>query len=165
MKLHLTYLLIIIPLFASNNNGIELPIGLTEEEKGKMHIIKEMGRETDPPPTPIRNIAEFEPMQGVLIRYPFGISTSIIKEMAEDVIVYCLVSSSQQSSANNSMNNAGVDMNNVEFVLGSTDSYWTRDYGPWWVVDGDKNMAVVDFTYNRPRPNDNEAPLKMSNHL
>ena len=55
----------------------ELPIGLTEEEKGKLHIIKEMGRSTDPPPGPVRNIAEFERMEGVLIRYPFGISTSI----------------------------------------------------------------------------------------
>ena len=72
-------------LFANEENMIELPIGLTQDELGKMHIIKEMGRETDPPPTPIRNIAEFEPMQGVLIRYPFGISTSIIKEIAEDV--------------------------------------------------------------------------------
>ena len=152
-------------LFANEENMIELPIGLTQDELGKMHIIKEMGRETDPPPTPIRNIAEFEPMQGVLIRYPFGISTSIIKEMAEDVIVYCLVSSGSQNSAYNSMNNAGVDMNNVEFIVGSTDSYWTRDYGPWWVVDGDKNISVVDFTYNRPRPNDNNAPSKTANYL
>ena len=127
----LSFLFFIAPLFSTDKNGVELPIGLTEEEKGKMHIIEEMGRETDPPPTPIRNIAEFERMQGVLIRYPFGISTSIIKEMAEDVIVYCLVSSGSQNSAYNSMNSAGVDMNNVEFILGSTDSYWTRDYGPW----------------------------------
>ena len=42
---------------------------------------------TDPPPGPVRNIAEFEPMQGALIRYPFGISTSIIREMAEDVMI------------------------------------------------------------------------------
>ena len=82
MKYLLTYLLFIAPLFSSDSNGVELPIGLTEEEKGKMHIIEERGRETDPPPTPIRNIAEFERMQGVLIRYPFGTSTSIIKEMA-----------------------------------------------------------------------------------
>ena len=26
-------------------------------------------------------------------------------------------------------------------------------------------MSVVDFTYNRPRPSDNDAPLKISNHL
>ena len=123
MKYLLTYLLLIIPLFSSDRNGVELPIGLTEEEKGKMHIIEEMGRETVPPPTPIRNIAEFERMQGVLIRYPFGISTSIIKEMAEDVIVYCLVSSGSQNSANNSMSNAGVNMDNVEYITGPVNSW------------------------------------------
>ena len=26
-------------------------------------------------------------------------------------------------------------------------------------------MGVVDFTYNRPRPNDNQAPSKMANYL
>ena len=88
MRNLLIYLLI-TPLFTSDDYPFELPIGLTEEEKGKLHVIEEMGRETDPPLMPIRNIAEFEPMQGVLIRYPFGISTSIIKEMAEDVIIYC----------------------------------------------------------------------------
>ena len=165
MKYLLSYLFFIAQVFASDDIIVELPIGLTEEEKGKLHIIEEMANVTDPPPTPIRNIAEFERMQGVLIRYPFGISTSIIKEMADDIIVYCLVSSGSQNSAYNSMNNAGVDMNNVEFVIGSTDSYWTRDYGPWWVVDGNRDISVVDFTYNRPRPNDNNAPSKMANHL
>jgi len=165
LKYLITYLLFFALLFSTDKNGAELPIGLTEEEKGKMHIIEQMSRNTDPPPTPIRNIAEFERMQGVLIRYPFGISTSIIKEMSQDIIVYCLVSSGSQNSAYNSMNSAGVDMNNVEFILGSTDSYWTRDYGPWWVVDGNRDVSVVDFTYNRPRPNDNQAPSKTANYL
>jgi agmatine/peptidylarginine deiminase len=124
-----------------------------------------MGRSTDPPLTPIRNIAEYERMSGALIRYPFGISTDIIREMAEDIIIYCLVSSSLQSSAYDNMNDAGVNMDNIEFVLGNTDSYWTRDYGPWWVVDGNRNVSVVDFTYNRPRPNDNAAPTKISELL
>ncbi len=149
----------------SDIRGDELPIGFTPEEWENRHLIDEMGYRTDPPQTPIRNIAEYEPMQGVLIRYPFGISTSLIREMAEDVVIYCLVSSNQQSSAYNSMNNADVDMNNVEFIIGSTDSYWTRDYGPWWVVDGNGDIGIVDFTYNRPRPNDNAAPYKVSQHL
>ena len=143
----------------------ELPKGLTEWEHDNMHILDEMRFRTDPPPGPVRAIAEYEPMQGVLIRYPFGISTSLIREMAEDVIVYCLVSSWSENSAYNSMNNAGVNMNNVEFIIGSTDSYWTRDYGPWWVVDGDGNYSIVDFTYNRPRYNDNQAPFKVSEYL
>ena len=143
----------------------ELPIGFTEQEWENRHLIETMGRQTDPPIGPIRNIAEYEPMQGVLIRYPFGISTSLIQEMATDVKIYCLVSSSLQNSAFNSMNNAGVNMDNVEFILGSTDSHWTRDYGPWWVEDGNGDIGIVDFTYNRPRPNDNDAPLKVSDYL
>ena len=82
-----------------------------------------------------------------------------------DIKVYCLVSSGSQNSAYNSMNNADVNMDNVEFILGATDSYWTRDYGPWWVVDGNGDLGIVDFTYNRPRPNDNDAPLKVSDYL
>ena len=143
----------------------ELPIGFTLEEMQNKHLIGSMSRETDPPPGPVRNIAEYERMRGVLIRYPFGISTSIIAEMAEDLKIYCLVSSNSQNSAYNSMNSGGVNMDNVEFINGSTDSYWTRDYGPWWVVDGNRDVGIVDFEYNRPRPNDNAAPSKVSNHL
>ena len=51
-----------------------MPIGLTEHEKNNINIIYEMGRETDPPIAPLRNIAEFERMSGALIRYPLGIS-------------------------------------------------------------------------------------------
>jgi len=143
----------------------ELPIGLTNQEKNNIHIIYEMGRDTDPPIGPIRNIAEYERMSGVLIRYPFGISLDIIRELSEDIIIYCLVSASSQNAASNSMISGNVNMENVEFVIGATDSYWTRDYGPWWVVDGNRNMSIVDFTYNRPRPNDNLAPFKMSEFL
>ena len=158
-------LFLLFSLVFSAIQAEELPIGFTAEEWENRDVIKQWLYRTDPPPGPVRNVAEYEPMQGVLIRYPFGISTSIIREMAEDVIVYCLVSSSQQNSAYNSMNNADVDMGNVEFIVGSTDSYWTRDYGPWWVVDGNGDYAIVDFTYNRPRPNDNDAPYKVSEYL
>ena len=165
MQKQILILFLLSDIQAVNRGYGELPIRLTDEEKTRIHEIYTMGRNTDPPPIPIRNVAEFERMQGVIIRYPFGISSSIIAEMSENVTIYCLVSSSQQNSAENTMENGGVNMNNVEFVLGNTDSYWTRDYGPWWVVDGQRNMSIVDFTYNRPRPNDNETPWKISAHL
>ena len=143
----------------------ELPIGLTDEEKLRVHEISLMARQTDPPSGPIRNIAEYEKMQGVLIRYPFGIPVDLIAEIAEDVKIFCLVSINQQNAAQNALDNAGIDATNIDFILGNTDSYWTRDYGPWWIVNGENKMSVVDFTYNRPRLNDNQAPLKISEHL
>jgi len=164
MKL-ISLFLIIASLVLCGESNVELPIGLTKNEISRVHEIYLMGRDTEPPPSPIRNIAEYERMQGALIRYPFGISTEIISELSDDITIYCLVSSGQENSATSAMENGDVNMDNVEFVIGATDSYWTRDYGPWWVVDGEKNMSIVDFTYNRPRPNDNDAPLKMSNYL
>ena len=93
--------LLLVLSISTANDVVELPIGFTPEEWENRHLIETMGRQTDPPIGPIRNIAEYEPMQGVLIRYPFGISTSLIQEMATDVKIYCLVSSSLQNSAFN----------------------------------------------------------------
>jgi len=136
----------------------ELPIWLTEEEKLHLDEIGKDFRPTLEPPAPVRQPAEFDPMQGVLIRYPLGISTAIIAEMAEDVIIYCVVSSYSQTSAYNTLNNGGVNMDNVEFLIADTDTYWIRDYGPWFIFSGNNEPGITDFIYNRPRPDDNAIP-------
>jgi len=143
----------------------ELPIWLTEEEKLHLDEIGKDFRPTLEPPTPVRQPAEFAPMQGVLVRYPLGISTTIVAEMAEDLTVYCVVSSGYQTSAYNTFNNAGVNMSNVEFLIANTDSYWTRDYGPWFIFNGNNESGITDFNYNRPRPNDNAIPSFCSTYF
>ena len=109
--------------------------------------------ETDPPTGEPRFVAEFEPMQGVMIRYPLGIPTSLVAQLSNNCMVYCIVSTSQQNQAQNSFQSAGVNMSNVTFVNAPTDSYWVRDYGPWYIFE-DREPAIVDNIYNRPRPND-----------
>ena len=47
--------------------------------------------ETDPPIHPVRNVAEFDQMQAVLVRYPFGIPITLVKEMADDCEVITIV--------------------------------------------------------------------------
>ena len=111
--------------------------------------------ETAPPTGKARFVAEFEPMQGVMIRYPLGIPTSLVAQMARNSHVYCIVSSSSQNQAENTFRSAGVNMDNIFFVNAETDSYWVRDYGPWYIFE-DRNPAIVDNIYNRPRPNDDK---------
>ena len=111
--------------------------------------------ETNPPSGEPRFVAEFEPMQGVMIRYPLGIPTSLVAQLADNCQVYCIVSASQQSQAQSSFQSAGVNMSHVTFVNAQTDSYWVRDYGPWYIFE-DRNPAIVDNVYNRPRPYDDE---------
>lgn len=115
------------------------------------------------PPGPLRNVAEFESMEGVLIRYPFGISYTVIAEMSEDVTVYTIVvSSSEQSSVLSQYQSHGVNTAHCEFLIAASDSYWTRDYGPWFIFNGNDELGVIDFNYNRPRPNDNQIPSKFA---
>ena len=118
--------------------------------------------ETDPPTGEPRFVGEFEPMQGVMIRYPLGIPTSLVVDLSNNCHVYCVVSSSYQSSAQNNFQNAGVNMGNVTFVNAPSDSYWIRDYGPWYIFE-DRSPAIVDNKYNRNRPNDDNMSQVFAN--
>ena len=55
---------------------------LTADEARRMNEIGRDFVETDPPTGIVRNIAEFGPMEAVLVRYPFGIPISLIKDIA-----------------------------------------------------------------------------------
>ena len=123
------------------------------EEEMRTPVRNENFVETDPPTGTPRFVAEFEPMQGVMIRYPLGIPTSLVAQLSNNCHVYCIVSTSYQSQAQNSFQSAGVNMDNVTFVNAASDSYWVRDYGPWYIFE-DRHPAIVDNIYNRPRPND-----------
>ena len=116
---------------------------------------------TAPPTGTIRFPGEFEPMQAVLIRYPLGIPTSFVKTLAEECKVITLVASNYQTAARNAFNNAGVNMDNVEFFNIETDSYWVRDYCPWFIFNNNE-PAIVDFRYNRERENDDIAPVTLA---
>jgi len=119
--------------------------------------------ETNPPVAPVRPVAEFEPASDVLIRYPLGIPVSLVAQLANTAHVICIVASSSQSAAASAFSAAGTNMANVSFMNASTDSYWTRDFGPWFVFDGNDQYGLVDFVYNRPRPNDNLIPQTFAN--
>ena len=94
-------------------------------------------------------------MEGVLVRYPLGLPASFIAAMSKHTVVYTLVSSTTyENSARSAYQSAGATMTNCKFIRAATDSYWTRDYGPWYVMNENNQMCIVDFPYDRPRAND-----------
>lgn len=68
------------------------------------------------PPAPVRNIAEYEPMEASLIRYPLNFPVELVKDLAENAKVYCYTGSSQQSQATQTFTNGGVNVSNVEYI-------------------------------------------------
>jgi len=139
---------------------------LSEEEMHKSFDNRRDFYETDPPAPPVRNVAEFEQMQAVLVRYPFGIPITLVKEMAEDLNVITIVANAAQEQTVLSQYLANdVNTENCSFIYTASDSYWTRDYGPWYIFDGNNQPGIVNFPYNRPRPNDNDIPIRMAEYL
>ncbi|MCH2135441.1 MAG: agmatine deiminase family protein [Phycisphaerales bacterium] len=141
--------------------GARIPKAMTDTERrfiGEDGIMAPRGG-TAPPIGPIRCASEYEPMAGIILAWE-GYS-SIMRQMAAhitttgdaDVYVAC-DSSSEANSARNAMVGAGADPDRVFTFVRSTDTVWIRDYGPRYIFEGDCR-AIVDHTYNRPRPNDN----------
>lgn len=173
MKKQYPLLVILILFFSgksiSQNSEEALKLGhwLSKEEMLIKPYIPASFVETAPPTAPVRNIAEFDEMQGALVRYPFGIPISLIKEMAKDVQVTTIVANaSQKNTVIQQYVNGGVDTSHCDFLLAPSDSYWTRDYGPWFASDSSNHIGIVDFPYNRStRPNDDEIPKKVAEML
>jgi len=162
----------IFTLFAQpiyNEDGIRLYHTLSQEE---IEWARSKGYDTlriasiPPPVGELRPIAEFEPAEAVLIRYPFGIPILLIKEMAEYIKVITIVANaSEQNTVLNQYNSNGVNTANCQFLIANTNTYWTRDYGPWFMAIDDSTVGIFDFTYNRPRPLDNNINTTLASYL
>jgi agmatine deiminase len=143
----------------------QLPSWETPEERAAWGDKPFLRLANDPPPVgPIRNVAEYEPMTKVLIRYPLGIPYSLIAEMHENVQISCVVSSSSYNTARTNFQSNGIDPNTVDWIIAESNSYWTRDYGPWFVFDGNGDLRIIDHKYNRPRPLDDVIPITCGQH-
>ena len=141
--------------------GAKIPRGLTEVEQAFLDRFPPPFplRSTPPPTGPIHCVAEYEPMEGLLIAWEGW--TTILNQIGANVTttgdadLYVVVDSSyEQDTAYSSLAGAGTDMDRVHFVIRVTDTVWIRDYGPRYIYEGDCR-AIIDHTYNRPRPNDN----------
>lgn len=135
-----------------------LPRYLTPEERRLPPLpVERDGRV--PPTGDVHCSAEYEPCEGLIITWGFsgiqGEMTKLITNHDEETMVWVVVdNASQQSSASSYLSTVGADMDQVEFIVRVTDSVWVRDYGPRFIFE-DFQRAIVDHTYNRPRPNDN----------
>ena len=56
-----------------------------------------------PYPTEPRFVAEWEPAQGAVIRYPFGQPFSLLRDLSNEALLYVIVSSSNQSTATSNL--------------------------------------------------------------
>jgi len=155
------YIPIIISILSAHLCSQNLPRNLTGEEQSRLHEIGINRTITDPPDSIVYTPAEFDSVTGVIFAweaYP-TLLTNLIKEVAEDDTAWVVVdNTSEQNSVSNTLSNANVNMDRVVFQVIETNSVWVRDYGPWWIIEPENSLAIIDLVYNRPRPLDDTYP-------
>ena len=156
-------ILLSLPIFAQQT---DLPHYLTPAEQalyGTYQAPVSPEAIPTPPPGPVRAMAEWEELHGLLLTWTFqpNILRQIVDAAQEEGMVYIVCSDS--NSVKSYLSNGGVPLYNIEFMIEPFNSIWSRDYGPWHVYAEDSDsLYVIDWVYNRPRPLDDLIPTAMA---
>ncbi len=155
-----------------------LPRNLTDEERRYLELHPLVAGQNDmggefglrgPYPAPtgtIRCPGEYEPCDGIIIAWKqftpvLAQMGALITNQGDANLYVACDSTSVRNSAQSALTNAGADMSRVQFIITTTNTVWMRDYGPRYIYEGDVR-AIIDHTYNRPRPNDDLFPNAFS---
>ncbi len=121
----------------------------------------------NPPPGPVRTMAEWEELQGLQITWTA--QTSILRQIVdhaqEECLVYIICSDS--NAVRTYLTQGGVPLTNLKFLITSFNSIWCRDYGPWTVYSQNiDTLRIIDWKYNRTaRPLDDASPVFIANTM
>lgn len=140
-----------------------LPVGYSAQE---LSDIKRPGFQepeysakgiTTPPTGPLRNMAQWEEVQGLTITWTSyeSVLREIVRAARKETQVYitCGLScsgSSDSSTIKNYLTAGGVPLSNVHFIYAPCNSVWARDYSANSVYLNDvDSLILVDWKYNR----------------
>ncbi len=118
-----------------------------------------------PPTSDVRAMAEWEEIDGLVITWTsyIPILRQIVDYAQEECIVHIVCSDSNSVKSN--LQNNGVGLHNIIYHEAEYNSIWARDYAQWNVYkDGADSLYLVDWIYNRPRPDDNLVPEVISDY-
>lgn len=124
---------------------------------------------TTPPSFPVRTMAEWEEVQSLCITwtsYP-TILKQIVRHALDEVEVIILCDDSNQVAAYLNGADAGgpiADLSNVTYLQVDFNSVWMRDYGMETMYANEvDSLLLMDWIYNRPRPEDDTSPDAIGN--
>lgn len=165
--------LLLVPVVGfSQENKPVLPAGFAPGEEQQMdqylgQLQNQRTIYTTPPGLPARNAAQWEEVQALVITWTgFPTILSQIVNAAQTqckVIIHCNDSNTVKSDLIS--NNVTISPN-VKYIEVAYNSIWIRDYGANTVYLNDvDSLILVDWIYNRPRPDDDNIPVAYSNFL
>ena len=114
-----------------------------------------------PPPAGFRMPAETEPAQAVVMTY------TTFTTMLRQIAVAVADSGAEVWMIGGPSSISGVPAGQYRRLNLAYDSVWTRDYGPFGVLEADGEIGIVDPSYRHAatRPNDDDVPCDIAQEL
>lgn len=167
------FLLVTVTLFTFQVKAQQsLPVGFSAEELKK---INDPGFEeapyspvgsTKPPTSPVRNMAQWEEIQALIVswvEYQSVLRDIVRAAVKETTVIINVASNSDVTSVKNYLTADNVPLTNVKFNVAPVNSVWVRDYmGNSCYTNDVDSLIMVDWKYNRPRPDDDAIPQYIS---
>ncbi len=167
MLMRFLSLFFLVLTFTVNNYSQDLPKNMTDEEKEVyktyIHPVDERASNV-PPVSPVRTMAEWEELDGIIITWTSyqSILRLIVSHAQKEGLVYIVCSDS--NTVKNYLSSGSVPLYNLRFLIAPFNSVWVRDYGPWTIyTNSADSIKLVDWKYNRPRPNDDNISVHFAN--
>lgn len=156
--------LMLLTGISSYGQATDLPIGFAPGEKESMpayisQVTTSRSGITTSPAGNLRTMAEWEEIQALFITWTAfpSIQAQIVKAARLETPVYIHCSDSNQVKSY--LTSQSVPLGNIKYLQVPFNSIWMRDYGGNTVYKNDvDSMLLVDWIYNRPRPDDDAIP-------
>jgi agmatine/peptidylarginine deiminase len=171
-------LLAVVSLFACGGVEGEAVDGLDREAlRGNLRVLPNWATEDEillqrtrprpplppyaPPAPGFRMPAETEPAQAVVMSY------TSFTTMLRQIAVAVADSGAEVWMIGGPSSISGVPSDQYRRLNLAFDSVWTRDYGPFGVLEADGEIGIVDPSYRHAttRPNDDEVPCDIAQEM
>ena len=96
------------------------------------------------PPWPVHSCAEWEESEGIILNYGW-MNADTVNKMQMDHQVYIQVDNlAAEYVWINFLNNNGIPLTNIHFIMIPVTYGWMRDCGPWFIWDGNNELCIVN---------------------
>jgi agmatine/peptidylarginine deiminase len=145
-----------------------IPHYKTQEEKNLLSTYSfSRSTLTDPPIGEVRTMAEWEEVEYVVITWVPSFP-NVLRQIVEAAVEECkvIITTENEAFVSSYLSSNGVDLTNVTFMNEDWNSIWIRDYAGNTIYSNDVGeRSIVDWIYNRPRPDDDVMPSAHANLL